>query len=171
MFVFARISVGVFFVLSLIACAHKKKSCSPSDAHEPPETTLSKNETSNLNPAEEIASKGAAEFVNSSALNPEQKQKIMLIYSRVYMDAASIRKEILQAKSEIFKMIANLKHNSKEINTLKNKIIRLDKQRLDIMFKALKDVQDVVGYGPDKEDIYRHFYDFEIPRYKNMSKF
>lgn len=113
---------------------------------------------------EEIAHRGAEVFVSSPKLTDDQKRKIMLIYSRVYADAVAIRKEIGQSKSLIFKMVASKKHNSPEIERLKARIVKLDQDRLQIMFKALRDVQDVVGFGPGKEEIYQHFYDYESPR-------
>lgn len=118
---------------------------------------------------EAIAERGAQTFINAPNLSDEQKRKIMAIYIRTFNDAISIRNEIGQSKSLLFKMAAQSGFKSKEIEALKNRIVELDQKRLKIMFKALEDVQAIVGLGKDKEEIWKHFYDFEYPKVDRVS--
>jgi hypothetical protein len=103
-------------------------------------------------------------FTNAPGLTEEQKMRLGAIYSRVYTDASVIRREMGQAKSLLFMKLASADYNSKEISSLKNRIVKLDQRRLDLMFKALDDVQKIVGRGEAAEKIYKHFQDYEIPR-------
>jgi hypothetical protein len=112
---------------------------------------------------EAIADRGAQSFINAPGLTPDQKQRIMAVYVRTYNDAIQIRKDIGQSKSLLFKTIATKKIGSKEVESLRKHIVDLDHKRLEVMFKALKDVQEIVGTGDEKEEIYKHFYDFEYP--------
>lgn len=112
---------------------------------------------------EKIAERAAQTFINAPSLSDDQKQKIMQIYVRVYNDARKVREDIGKSKSLMFKMIATKDYDSKEVNDLKNHIVGLDQKRLLIMFKALEDVKKVVGSGKEKEEIFKHFYDYEYP--------
>ncbi len=112
---------------------------------------------------DEIAKRGATNFISAPGLSEQQRQKLMDIYIRTYLGAEEIRGQIGQAKSLLFKMIAKNSYKSKEMEELKAKVVGLDQKRLQIMFQALSDVQDIVGYGGDKEHFYRHFEMYEIP--------
>lgn len=122
------------------------------------------------NTPEEIADRGAYDFVTAPGLTHDQKEKVMAIYARTYNEAMAIREEIGKAKSLMFKTVAAKDFASGDVEKLKAKIVKLDQKRLDVMFKALADVQSVVGYGKDKEDLYRHFYDYEYPRHNGLSQ-
>ena len=116
------------------------------------------------NTTEKIAEIASQAFSKAEGLTDFQRQKLMLIYARTYADAINIRTEIGKSKALLFKKAADVNYKSNEIEILKKKIVDLDQQRLKIMFKALSEVQDVVGYGKDREQIYKHFYDYEIPK-------
>ena len=104
---------------------------------------------------EEIARRAAEIFSKSPNLNDDQKKKIHAIYTNVYDESVAIRREIGQSKSLLYETLVTPDYKSSEVASLKKKIVALDKKRLDIMFKALKDVQKIVGRGADKENIYR----------------
>ncbi|HEY8271978.1 MAG TPA: hypothetical protein VIG33_13895 [Pseudobdellovibrionaceae bacterium] len=116
------------------------------------------------NSPEQIAQRAAEAFSGAPGLSAEQKQKLMAIYAKTYAEAMSIRAEIGQSKSLLFKLIASTNYKSTDVNQLKKKITALDQKRLAVMFQALEDVQKVVGYGADKEEIYKHLRDFEFPQ-------
>ncbi len=116
------------------------------------------------NTPEQIRDRAAETFANSQGLNPEQKAKLTVIYQKTYGEAMTIRKDIGQSKSLLFEMIATKDYKSKEVEALKQRIIALDYKRLDVMFKAMADVQAVVGFGKGTEDIYKHLRDYEMPR-------
>ena len=114
--------------------------------------------------ANAIALRAAETFSNAEGLTPQQKQKLMEIYHRTYEDAIAIQTEIGKSKSLLFKLISSVAYDSDDIDRIRKKVVDLDQKRLDLMFQALADVQGVVGYGKDKEQFYKHFYDYEIPR-------
>lgn len=113
---------------------------------------------------QEIMQRASAAFSNAPGLTPEQKTKLSAVYSQVYADAMEIRREMGQAKSLLFSKLASVNYKNKEIVNLKNRIVKLDQRRLDLMFNALGDVQKIVGTGDAAEKIYKHFEDHEVPR-------
>jgi hypothetical protein len=113
---------------------------------------------------DEIVNRAATTFANAPGLTMDQKERLRQIYTQVYMDSMKIRREIGQAKSLIFSTLARKDYNSWEISDLKKRVVKLDQQRLDIMFKALDDVQSVVGRGQDMEKFYKYFQEHELPR-------
>jgi outer membrane murein-binding lipoprotein Lpp len=117
---------------------------------------------------EQIAQQAAETFSSAPGLTPEQKQKLMVIYSKTYGEAIAIRSEIGQSKSLLFKKIASAHYKSAEVSQLKKQITKLDEKRLGLMFRSLEEIQAVVGYGTDKDEIYKHMRDFEFPQHGNL---
>lgn len=109
----------------------------------------------------EIMMKASEVFSNAPGLTVDQKHKLAEVYRKVFADAMQVRKEIFENKSELFTAVAQVDYNSKQVDRLKAKIVELDQKRLVLMFKALADVQAIVGYGKDKEEIYRHLREYE----------
>lgn len=103
----------------------------------------------------------AAIFANAPDLTDEQKQKLQAIHANVYEEAMAIRGEINENRSLLYNTLVMSDYSSAEVNNLKKKIVSLDKKRLDVMFKALKDVQKIVGRGKDKVNIYGQLLDDE----------
>lgn len=114
---------------------------------------------------EQIADRAAMAFSNVEGLTPEQKLKLSNIYKNVYLESMKIRREIGQSKSLLFMTLAKVDYKAKDITNLKKKIVELDQRRLNLMFEALDDVQNVVGRGVEAEKIYKHLEDYEMPRH------
>lgn len=117
---------------------------------------------------EQIAQRAAESFSNAPGLSVEQKAKLADIYTKTYGESLAIRAEIGQSKSLLFKLIASKNYKSAEVNTLKKKITTLDEKRLSLMFKSMEEVQKIVGYGTDKDEVYKHLREFEFPQHGNM---
>lgn len=110
---------------------------------------------------EAMVERAAQAFANIEGLAPEKKSKLSEIYTRTFTESMNIRKEIGQSKSLLFKTLAQNDYKNKEVNALKKKIVNLDQKRLNLMFKALEDVQAVVGKGADAEKIYEQLQDYD----------
>lgn len=112
---------------------------------------------------QQLIKRAALAFSNAPNLSAEQKARLNDIYVRVYLDALKIRRDMGKAKSLMFMTLAKMDYRSSEISDLKSRIVELDQKRLVLMFKALEDVQEIVGKGIEAEKIYKHFQDYEIP--------
>lgn len=139
----------LFIIVSSIGCSHmqtkeKHHSCSQphSDGSHPTAIT-------------------AESFINSPDLSPAQKEQLKSIYGRIFAQSRMYRAELVEAKSKMFQTLAKRDYKSNEISKLKKEIIAIDQKRLDLMFGALAEVQGVVGYGEDKEKIYRQLRDYD----------
>lgn len=117
----------------------------------------------------EIANRGAHAFLTSPSLTAEQKEKLLAIHGRVYEEVTAINTDLGKTKSLLFKTVSAADYDSKELRDLRERIVRLDRKRLDVMFKALEDVQEIVGYGKGTEDFYKD-YDFSSPRREDISR-
>lgn len=87
----------------------------------------------------------------------------------------SVRNEVItqpssENKTQLFETLATHDYQSSEINALKNKIVILDQKRLELMFGALNEVQQIVGRGQDKEKIYRDLRNYDRPHEDRMTK-
>lgn len=153
-------------LLFLCACGLLTACNTPAKPAEPAPPSLEarvKAEPPAMSP-DAIAERGAQTFINAPGLSDDQKRKIMAVYIRTFNEAISIRNEIGQSKSLLFKLVATVSYKSKEVESLKARIVALDQKRLQVMFKALEEIQGIVGTGKDKEELWKHFYDFEYPR-------
>lgn len=153
---FKYVTAPVLIAALLVGCASKKTS-------ENPELDQRVKAEPTANSPEAIAHRAGQVFSNAEGLSPEQKMKLSDIYTRVYLEALAIRTEMGQSKSLLFKLVSSKDYKSKEVDQLKKKIVELDQRRLDIMFKALDDVQKIVGFGEGKGEIYQHFREYELP--------
>ena len=104
---------------------------------------------------EDIVMQAASIFEGSPDLSDEQKNQLHDIYTGVYDESMAIRREIGDNKTLLYMTLVKKDYKSSEINKLTKKIVALDKKRLNIMFKALKDVQKIVGRGAAKESLYK----------------
>lgn len=140
------ISCSVLFMLTSCSsqfAREEEKQAEQAMAQEPADTP------------EDIAMRAASIFENAPNLSLEQKSEISKIYNKVYDDSMGIRRDIGQYKSLLYMTLVKENYKSTEVDRITKKIVALDKQRLDIMFKALKDVQKIIGHGADKEKIYK----------------
>lgn len=112
---------------------------------------------------EEIAQRSADTFANAPGLTAEQRQKLNKLYLRTYADAWAIRKEIGQMKSLLFKEASQKKFKSGDITELTQRIVDADQRRLNIMFRALEEMQQIVGYGSDKKELYEYLRNYDTP--------
>lgn len=112
---------------------------------------------------EEIAQRAAEVFSTAPGLTNEQRDKLHALYLKTYAESKEIRKEIGQMKSLLFKEAATKKFKSKSINDLTSKIVEADQRRLNLMFKAFEEMQNIVGYGEDKKELYEHLRNYDYP--------
>lgn len=147
--------VGSLFCLLQLGCASQATS-----SDKALDRQIEKQPEAN-NP-QEILKRAAAAFSHAPGLSNDQKDKLADVYVKTYFEAMEIRKEIGKSKSLLFERVADSETDSRELEKLKQKIVDLDQRRLTVMFKALADVQAIVGYGADKKEIYKHLRDFEM---------
>lgn len=139
-------------------------SCNSASKKQEAEVAQEVSQQQPANTPEQIADRASEAFSKAEGLTELQRQKLIAIYMDTYAQAMEIRTEMGKSKALLFMKAADVNYKSNEIEILKNKIVDLDQKRLNLMFKALTKVQNVVGYGKDREQIYKRFYDFEIPR-------
>lgn len=104
----------------------------------------------------ELGERGFAAWATSSGMNDLQKTQMMEIQSMTERDAIRIRGEITKAKSAMFKELAKGNYEDRIIDGFKNKIVKLDHERLEIMFKALAKVKNVLGRSEQSKKYFEY---------------
>ncbi|KYG67986.1 hypothetical protein AZI87_01570 [Bdellovibrio bacteriovorus] len=115
------------------------------------------------NTPEDIVQRAADVFSSAPNLTEDQRIRLNRLYLKTYADSMQIRKEIGQMKSLLFKEAAIKKFKTGDVNQLTQRIVAADNRRLNIMFKALEEMQSIVGYGEDKQELYEYLRNYEIP--------
>lgn len=142
-------------LLGLTACAHEmKQNC---ELKEKAQGEITPHSPSDIKKsAQEI-------FASAPGLTEVQRQKLSEVLRKIASDGAEIRKQIGEAKTDLFKAVSSKAFASKEVTEIRDKITALDQKRLVLMNKALADVQAIVGFGPDKEEFYRRLRELDAP--------
>jgi hypothetical protein len=122
------------------------------------------------NTPEAIRDRAAETFANASGLSSDQKIRIKKVYLKTYDSAKDIGMKIGKSKSLLFMTVAEKDYSAKSVEEIKNRIVELDNSRLKIMFSALDEVQKIVGPGKDRLELYKHFFDYEEPKYDDVAK-
>lgn len=120
--------------------------------------------TAKETPAQErgaLMARGFDTWAGSAQIDVDQKSKLWTLHSSTAREAFRIRDEITKAKSAMFKELANGGSDKEMINGLKNKIVKLDQERMDIMFKALDSVQRILGNGRESKEYYLYLEELE----------
>jgi len=103
-----------------------------------------------------MANRGMEVIQNSKSLNEDQKSKLIQLSQKMMQEMAEIRKEEAQLKMVLFRSLVDPKSDSKKINTIKSKILTLDRRKTDKMLGALDEAQTILGRKSlDDEAVYR----------------
>ncbi|QDK44584.1 hypothetical protein DOM22_05130 [Bdellovibrio sp. ZAP7] len=115
------------------------------------------------NSPDEIAQRAADVFSSAPGLTDDQRKRLHALYLKTYNESRNIRKDIGQMKSLLFKEAAYKRFNSKDMAELTRRIVEADQKRLNLMFAAFQEMQNIIGYGEDKKDIYDRLRDYDYP--------
>jgi len=88
-------------------------------------------------------------FLKAPGLTNDQRQKLEEVLTRTMSEAGKIKMEIASQKVDFFSALVDGKNDNKKINQIKKKIVQLDTQRLNVMFKSLDEVQKIIGKNPE----------------------
>jgi len=96
-----------------------------------------------------IAKSGHDAFMKAPGLTSDQREKLSQILNSTMNQAGKIRMEIAAQKIDFFAALTEGNSNPAKIKQIKKKIMDLDSERLNIMFKAMDEVQKVLGKNPE----------------------
>lgn len=111
--------------------------------------------------AGELMVRGFEAWAGSSNIDIDQKSKLWTIHSSTGREAFRIRAEITKTKTALFKELAAGGQDPAMIDGLKKKIVKLDQERLDVMFKALDSVEKTLGTSDKGRDYYLYLEELE----------
>lgn len=92
------------------------------------------------------------EQITASALSAEQKEKLMALEDKAHKEHMAVTDEIERTKVVMIQTVLEPKMSQKEFNILKNKIIALDKKRLDNGFKTAAEVRKIIAPTATAQD-------------------
>lgn len=143
--------VALVILSALVGCQSAEKSGSV----ESKVRDAVSSETPTVNPGE-LAARGFEAWSQGAGLTGDQKSKLFVIHTHTAREAFRIRDEISKTKSALYKELAKGEYNPKMVDSYKNKIISLDKERIDIMLKALASVETTLGRGAEAQKYYEY---------------
>jgi hypothetical protein len=104
----------------------------------------------------ELSGRGFEAWATSAGLNENQKSKMTEIQIMTEREALRIRDEINKSKSALFKELAKGNYDERMINGFKSKIVKLDHERLELMFKALAKTRNVLGQSEESKKYFEY---------------
>lgn len=141
----------VTLAAGLIGCAHQREIDGKLDREVQAEPSAA--------PGGQLASSSRKLIQDSAALSGEQKEKLLALHTRMAADAAAIREQEGKAKMVLFKTLLNPEAKEAEIAGLKDRILKLDRQKTNRMLSALEEAREILGRkSPQLNDgFYRAF--------------
>lgn len=107
----------------------------------------------NVSTTAQASDSGRQAIVNSDKLSSEQKQALLLLMGQAQAEMANFRKTEAQIKSSLFKYLASGSFEESEISTYRKKLKDLEDQKMDLMFKNVKETRKILGkemkFDPD----------------------
>lgn len=118
----------------------------------------------------EMSERGFTAWASSSGMNENQKREMTDIQISAERESVRIRDEINKSKSAMFKELATGNYDDRMIDGFKRKIVKLDHERLELMFKALAKARNVLGRSKESKKYFEYMEmietrDFAGPRY------
>jgi hypothetical protein len=163
--IFVRSLTGVLVLvaISVAGCAGAQRS----ESVEAKAKDAVSQETPTVNPGE-LAARGFEAWSEGAGLSADQKSKLFVIHTSTAREAFRIRDEISKTKSAMYKELAKGEYNPKMVEVYKNKIISLDRERIDIMLKALTRVEGTLGRGAEAQKYYEYLDKIETQYFRNQ---
>lgn len=143
-----RLTLAVVGLAATVGCASTGEKSVTARVEE-----ATKKETPTHNVGE-LAARGFEAWSKGAGLSADQKSKLFIVHTNTATEAFRIRDEISKTKSAMYKELAKGQYNPRMVEGYKNKIIKLDHERLDIMIKALASVEDALGRGEEAKKYY-----------------
>ncbi|CAN5412933.1 hypothetical protein BH10BDE1_BH10BDE1_27570 [soil metagenome] len=122
-------------------------------------------ETATQRPGE-LSERAFAAWATSSGMSDTQRTQMIEIQMTAERTALRIRREISKTKSAMFKELATGTYNDRIINGFRSKIVKLDHEGLDGMFKALARARSVLG---ESENSKRYFEYMDMIETRDMA--
>lgn len=110
----------------------------------------------------QIEAAAQADLASIPNLSDEQRTKLQQIQNHAKIEAARIKTELGQARSLLFKTVSDPNSKRSEINWAKNKIVKLERQRVDLMLNSVDQVEKVIGRKPSNQEMLERYFDEDI---------
>ena len=82
---------------------------------------------------------------DSKEISPEQKRELLALHSKLNTQSEQYRTQILKLKVVLMETMLNPKASDKEIQTIRDRLVSLDRQRLNSMLAGMEQVQKILG--------------------------
>jgi Spy/CpxP family protein refolding chaperone len=139
-----------FSVFVLFACSHQtplERDVAAEVAQEQP-----------LPAGEPMAKAGREILFEAPNLSPQQKQRLKDLHVKASQESERIRNELSKNQLVLLKGLVNPKTKDEEIDVLKDRIVKLEKQRTSHFLATLDSAKRILGRkNSDDERFYRAF--------------
>lgn len=144
--------------LSLIAILICLNSCATSKSKKLLDQKIS--EESSVNSRSELQTKAINYIDNSVNLTAEQKIKLNELRSSVTRQTDVFNKQSLELRSVLLKDLLSNKYNSQEVALIKNRMRKLEEQRLTMIFDSVDKANIILGREAAANDrVMREFFE------------
>lgn len=102
--------------------------------------------------AEALKENGISLIQESNSLTSDQKKRLTELTIKMNDEMNTIRSQESKLKMVLFKTIVNPKAETREITTLKNRVIAPDRQKTNKMLSALDEAQKIMGRRDERDE-------------------
>lgn len=140
---------SILFITSLVAIA-TLPSCA---GHKVTEQKVEKEiQAVNLNTQESTQEANRNFIMNSDKLTDDQKKMLVDLQVKTNAQMSETKNEIEKTRQVLIQTILEPKMNQREYSILKKKIVKLEKNRVEIGFKALNEARSIIAPKANAEN-------------------
>jgi hypothetical protein len=90
-------------------------------------------------------------------LTKTQREKLTALRDKMIAETENIRQETAKIKGVFFKTLFDKRNHSREADILKDKLIKLNKKKMDLMLDSFDETKKILGKGEYKEEFKQSF--------------
>ena len=101
-------------------------------------------------------------FSNNEKLSQKQRTDLLVLHSKTTAEVQKIRFEMGKLKGVFLKNLIANETNDSELNIVKKKLVKLNDQKMDVMFDSMSSAKKILGKEIDDEMIMPFLFDHPV---------
>lgn len=112
-----------------------------------------------MNQPKQMMSKFHEMFTQAPGLTEKQRSQLREILVRTFVSAQKIKTDFTKTKGAMIEALVDPDMGPSDVEVYKNRLVELDRKRLDVMLGALDQSQRILGKNKETAEYYRQLFE------------
>lgn len=115
----------------------------------------------------ELSAKATDAIESSKTLNESQKERLHQLQARIAAENTKLREETSKLKGVLFETVTTLPYQPSKVDVIKKRLAKLNQDQLNLMFGALHEAEEIIGYteNTDRREMLQTIFEDSQHRY------